>query len=183
MELGLALPKSPVLFLKPSTSLIGPGDTIIYPDMSQRVDYEAELVVVIGKKAHCVSENEAFEYVVGYTCGNDVTARDLQPKDGQWTVSKSFDTFMPLGPWIETDLDPSHLSIRAILNSEIRQSSHTGNLIFSVPELIAYISRIMTLEPGDVIMTGTPSGIGPMQKGDRIAIEIEGIGILENTVG
>ncbi len=183
MELGLAPPQSPVLFMKPSTSLIGPGDTIVYPDMSQRVDYEAELVVVIGRKAARISEEKALDYVLGYTCGNDVTARDLQPKDGQWTVSKSFDTFMPLGPWIETELDPAHLSIKAILNGEVRQSSHTGNLIFSVPKLISYISRIMTLEPGDVIMTGTPSGIGPMKKGDRIAVEIEGIGTLENIVG
>lgn len=181
-ELGLALPTSPVVFLKPSTSLIGPGDWIDYPELSQRVDYEAELVVVIGKKTKNVQKERALEYVLGYTCGNDITARDLQPKDGQWTVAKSFDTFMALGPWIETDLDPSNLKIRALLNGVQKQSSTTANLIFCVPELVSWLSRIMTLLPGDVIMTGTPSGIGPMQKGDEIAIEIEGIGRLINTV-
>lgn len=151
--------------------------------MSKRVDYEAELVVVIGRSAKNVTANEAFDYVLGYTCGNDVTARDLQPSEGQWTVAKSFDTFMPLGPWIETDIDPSNLRIKALLNDEVRQSSSTANLIFNVPYLIAYISQIMTLEPGDVIMTGTPSGVGPMKKGDHIVVEIEGIGHLENIIG
>lgn len=182
MELGLALPTAPVVFLKPSTSLIGPGDWIDYPELSHRVDYEAELVAVIGRKAKNVPTEQALEYVLGYTCGNDVTARDLQPKDGQWTASKSFDTFMALGPWIETELDPSNLKIRAILNGTQKQSSTTANLIFDVPHLVSWLSRIMTLLPGDVIMTGTPSGIGPMQKGDEIAIEIEGIGTLSNRV-
>ncbi len=182
MELGLALPTAPVVFLKPSTSLIGPGDWIDYPELSHRVDYEAELVAVIGKKAKNVLPEQALEYVLGYTCGNDVTARDLQPKDGQWTAAKSFDTFMALGPWIETDLDPSNLKIRALLNGAQKQSSTTDNLIFDVPHLFSWLSRIMTLLPGDVIMTGTPSGIGPMQKGDEIAIEIEGIGTLINRI-
>jgi 2-keto-4-pentenoate hydratase/2-oxohepta-3-ene-1,7-dioic acid hydratase in catechol pathway len=182
-EFRLTVPSSPVLFLKPSTSLLGPGKTVQYPPMSKRVDYEAELVVVMGKLAKNIAENEALDYVLGYTCGNDVTARDLQPQNGQWTVAKSFDTFMPLGPWVETDIDPSNLRIRALLNGQVRQSSSTANLIFKVPSLIAYISQIMTLEPGDVIMTGTPSGVGPMQKGDRIVIEIEGIGQLENIIG
>lgn len=182
MELGLALPTAPVVFLKPSSSLIGPGDWIDYPELSHRVDYEAELVVVIGKKAKNVSVEQALEYVLGYTCGNDVTARDLQPKDGQWTVAKSFDTFMALGPWIETDLDPFNLKIRALLNGTQKQSSTTANLIFDVPFLVSWLSKIMTLLPGDVIMTGTPSGIGPMQRGDEIAIEIEGLGTLINRV-
>ncbi|MCX7774678.1 MAG: fumarylacetoacetate hydrolase family protein [Spirochaetaceae bacterium] len=182
-ELGLPLPAAPVVFLKPSTSLLDPDGTIQYPDLSHRVDYEAELVVVIGRTARHVKPEAATAHILGYTCGNDVTARDLQPKDGQWTVAKSFDTFMPLGPWIATDLDPAHLEIRAIHNGRVVQHSNTFNLIFGVCDLVAYLSSIMTLLPGDVIMTGTPSGIGPMQRGDRIAIEIEGIGRLENTVG
>ena len=181
-ELGLAIPASPVVFLKPSSSVTDPGALIEYPAMSSRVDYEAELVVVIGKKARHVKESEAAEYILGYTCGNDVTARDLQPKDGQWTVSKSFDTFLPFGPWIETDLDPSALGIRAILNGEVKQSSSTSNLIFPVIELVSYLSSVMTLEPGDIIMTGTPSGVGPMKSGDEIVVEIEGIGRLVNRV-
>jgi 2-keto-4-pentenoate hydratase/2-oxohepta-3-ene-1,7-dioic acid hydratase (catechol pathway) len=171
-----------VLFIKPSTSLLDPDEKILYPSISSRVDYEAELVAVIGAKARNIEKKDALNYILGYTCGNDVTARDLQPKDGQWTVAKSFDTFMPLGPWIETELDPSNLRIQAILNGEVRQLSSTENLIFNVADLVAYVSQIMTLEPGDVIMTGTPSGVGPMQKGDRIAIEIQGIGRLENIV-
>jgi 2-keto-4-pentenoate hydratase/2-oxohepta-3-ene-1,7-dioic acid hydratase in catechol pathway len=182
-EFRQAIPSTPILFIKPSTSLLGPGKIIQYPSMSKRIDYEAELVVVIGRSAKNVTANEAFDYVLGYTCGNDVTARDLQPSEGQWTVAKSFDTFMPLGPWIETDIDPSNLRIKALLNDEVRQSSSTANLIFNVPYLIAYISQIMTLEPGDVIMTGTPSGVGPMKKGDHIVVEIEGIGHLENIIG
>ncbi|HBE46483.1 MAG: fumarylacetoacetate hydrolase family protein [Rectinema subterraneum] len=181
-EFGLAIPASPVLFIKPSTSLLDPDEKILYPSISSRVDYEAELVAVIGAKARNIEKKDALNYILGYTCGNDVTARDLQPKDGQWTVAKSFDTFMPLGPWIETELDPSNLRIQAILNGEVRQLSSTENLIFNVADLVAYVSQIMTLEPGDVIMTGTPSGVGPMQKGDRIAIEIQGIGRLENIV-
>ncbi len=181
-EFGLKIPSSPVLFIKPSTTLLGPGKPIQYPRLSKQVDYEAELVVVIGKTAKNIDAKYALDYVLGYTCGNDVTARDLQPKDGQWTVAKSFDTFMPLGPWIETDLDPSSLKLKAYLNNELKQSSSTSNLIFDVPSLIEYISQIMTLNPGDVIMTGTPSGVGPMQKGDRVCIEIEGIGRLENTI-
>jgi 2-keto-4-pentenoate hydratase/2-oxohepta-3-ene-1,7-dioic acid hydratase in catechol pathway len=181
-EFGLAIPSSPVLFIKPSTSLLDPYGEILYPSISSRVDYEAELVAVIGAKAKNVEKKDALNYILGYTCGNDVTARDLQPKDGQWTVAKSFDTFMPLGPWIETELDPSNLRVQAILNGEVRQLSSTENLIFNVADLVAYISQIMTLEPGDAIMTGTPSGVGPMQKGDRIIIEIQGIGRLENIV-
>ena len=182
VEFGLPIPEIPVAFIKPSTAVIAQSETIERPPMSRRVDYEAELVAVIGKKAKNVPAEKAGEYILGYTCGNDVTARDLQPKEGQWTIAKSFDTFLPLGPWIETDIDPSALKIRALLNGEVRQSSNTSNLIFPVPELVAYLSAVMTLEPGDIIMTGTPSGISPMKAGDEIVVEIEGIGSLVNYV-
>lgn len=182
VEFGLPIPTTPVVFIKPSTAVIAQSDTIERPAMSQRVDYEAELVAVIGKKAKNVSAEMAGEYILGYTCGNDVTARDLQPKEGQWTIAKSFDTFLPLGPWIETEIDPSALEIRALLNGEVKQSSNTSNLIFPVPELVAFLSSVMTLEPGDIIMTGTPSGISPMKSGDEIVVEIEGIGSLVNHV-
>ncbi len=181
-EFDLPIPTSPVVFIKPPSALLAPGAEIIRPAISRRVDFEAELVVVIGKKARHVPAAKASDYILGYTCGNDVTARDLQPKDGQWTVAKSFDTFMPLGPWIETELDPSNLSVAAYLNSEKKQYSSTANLIFGVPELVEFLSSVMTLEPGDVIMTGTPSGVGPMNSRDEIAIEIEGIGRLVNKV-
>jgi len=181
-EFGHPIPESPVIFIKPTSALIGPLDAIVRPALSHRVDYEAELVAVIGRKAKNVSAAEALDYVLGYTCGNDVTARDLQPKNGQWTISKSFDTFLSIGPWIETELDSSSLDVAAYLNGERKQHSSTGNLIFPVPELIAYLSSVMTLEPGDIIMTGTPSGVGPMKENDEIAIEIEGIGRLLNKV-
>ncbi len=177
-----ALPEEPLLFIKPSTSVIGPGEAIVYPKMSKRVDYEAELAVVIRKKAKAVPEERAAEYILGYTCFNDVTARDLQPKDGQWTKSKGFDTFAPIGPWIVTDIDPHHLDISSYLNGERRQHSNTKNLIFGPYQLVSFISHVMTLLPGDVIATGTPSGIGPMAIGDRVDIVIEGIGTLSNTV-
>ncbi|MCX7028450.1 MAG: fumarylacetoacetate hydrolase family protein [Spirochaetes bacterium] len=179
-EFGLAIPSSPVVFIKPATTLLEPFGNIVWPELSKRVEYEAELVVVIGRLAKNLKASEALDYVLGYTCGNDVTARDLQPKEGQWTVAKSFDGFMPLGPWIETELDPSDLEISSFLNGQRKQHSRTSNLIFSVPELLSYLSRVMTLEPGDVIMTGTPSGVGPMARGDEIAVEIEGIGRLVN---
>ncbi len=181
-EFDLPIPTSPVVFIKPPSALLAPGAQIIRPAQSRRVDFEAELVVVIGRKAKDVPAEKAFDYILGYTCGNDVTARDLQPKDGQWTVAKSFDTFMPLGPWIETELDPSDLAVSAYLNGEKKQSSNTVNLIFGVPELVEFLSSVMTLEPGDLIMTGTPSGVGPMNSGDEIAVEIQGIGRLVNKV-
>ena len=183
LEMGLVLPAEPIVFMKPSTSVIGPGDEIIYPDQSSRVDYEAELAVVISKKCRNVRVHEAGDVVLGYTCFNDVTARDLQVKDGQWTRAKSFDTFSPLGPWIVTDIaDPNNLAITSRLNGEIKQSSNTNNLIFNVFELIEFISSVMTLEKWDIIATGTPAGIGPMEKGDEIEIAIEGIGALTNRV-
>jgi len=181
-EMKIALPKEPLLFLKPSTSVIGPGEAIVYPKMSKRVDYEAELAVVVGKTAKSVSEERAGEYILGYTCLNDVTARDLQPQNGQWTTAKGFDTFAPIGPWIVTDIDPHHLDVASYLNGERRQHSNTKNLIFSPGQLVSFISQVMTLLPGDVIATGTPSGIGPMGVGDEIEVVIEGIGTLSNDV-
>ncbi|MEL1135825.1 fumarylacetoacetate hydrolase family protein [Desulfitobacterium sp. THU1] len=183
VELGHTRHDEPVIFLKPSTALIGPEDVIDHPAMSQQVEYEAELVVVMGKTAKNISVAQAQDYIFGYTCGNDVTARDLQKKDGQWTRCKGFDTFCPIGPWIVPDLEHNNLNIRSLLNGDVKQSSNTRNLLNSVPELISYISQIMTLNPGDLIMTGTPEGVGPMKAGDVITIEIEGIGKLENKVG
>jgi 2-keto-4-pentenoate hydratase/2-oxohepta-3-ene-1,7-dioic acid hydratase in catechol pathway len=180
-EFGHPIPEEPLLFLKPSTSVIGPDEDIVYPEMSRRVDYEAELAVVIGKTARQVKEADFRDYVLGYTCFNDVTARDLQKKDGQFTRSKSFDTFAPMGPWIETEIaDPDNLRVEGYLNGERRQHSNTSNLVFPVATLISFISRIMTLLPGDVIATGTPSGIGPMRPGDLVEIKVEGIGVLHN---
>ncbi len=181
-ELDMALPENPIIFLKPTTSMIGPGEVIIYPSCSKRVDYEAELALVIGKQARNIRESEAEEYIGGYTCFNDVTARDIQKQDGQWTRAKSFDTFAPVGPWVETELDPSDLAIRSYLNGELKQDSRTSEFIFKVPELVSFVSSVMTLYPGDLIVTGTPSKIGPMNPGDEITIEIEGIGRLTNSV-
>lgn len=181
-EMGVPLPEEPVLFMKPPSSIIGPGEAIVIPDVSRRVDYEAELAVVMGKKAYKVSREKALEFVFGYTCANDVTARDLQQKDGQWTRSKSFDTFCPLGPWLETELDPSGLNIELRQNGVIKQKSNTENLIFKIPQIISFISSVMTLLPGDVILTGTPAGVGPVEPGDVLEVIIEGIGTLENSV-
>jgi 2-keto-4-pentenoate hydratase/2-oxohepta-3-ene-1,7-dioic acid hydratase in catechol pathway len=181
-EVKLEIPKEPILFLKPSTSVIGPGEAIVYPKMSKRVDYEGELAIVIRKKAKAVPEEKAADYILGYTCLNDVTARDLQPKEGQWTLSKGFDTFAPVGPWIVTDIDPHRLEISTYLNGERRQHSNTSNLIFGPEKLVSYISQVMTLLPGDVIATGTSSGIGKMAVGDRVEVVIERIGTLSNTL-
>lgn len=182
-EMRKTPPEEPMLFMKPSTSVIGHEERIIYPrHMSSRVDYEGELAVVIGKRAKWVREREALNYVFGYTCINDVTARDLQAKDVQYTRAKGFDTFAPIGPVIETEIDPSDLEISTLLNGERKQHSRTSNLIFDVPRLISFISHVMTLLPGDIIATGTPAGIGPMNSGDRVEVEIEGIGILRNYV-
>jgi 2-keto-4-pentenoate hydratase/2-oxohepta-3-ene-1,7-dioic acid hydratase in catechol pathway len=183
-EFGNPIPEEPLIFLKPSTAVIGPDEAIVYPEMSRRVDYEAELAVVIGKTARNVKEADFRDYVLGYTCINDVTARDLQKKDGQWTRAKGFDTFAPLGPWIKTEIaNPDNLTVEGYLNGERRQHSNTSNLIFPVAYLISFISRIMTLLPGDVIATGTPSGIGPMQVGDVVEIRVEDIGTLRNRLG
>ena len=181
-ELGMQVPESPILFLKPPTSVIGPGETIVRPAMSSRVDYEAELGIVIRDRVSRIPPEASRDHILGYTCANDVTARDLQKKDGQWTRAKSFDTFCPIGPWIQTDLDPDDLLIESYVNGERRQSSRTSQFIFGVDLLVSFISQVMTLEPGDLIITGTPAGIGPLQAGDEVEVRIEGIGCLKNVV-
>ncbi len=181
-EMGKPLPQEPLIFIKPPSSVIGHGDAILLPSMAGRVDYEGELGVVIGRETKGVSPQEALECVMGYVCFNDVTARDLQKKDGLFARAKGFDTFAVIGPWIETSLDPSCLSIRTYLNGHIVQEGNTSDMIFNVVHLISFISHVMTLEPGDVIATGTPPGIGPLSPGDRVEIEVEGIGRLVNTV-
>jgi 2-keto-4-pentenoate hydratase/2-oxohepta-3-ene-1,7-dioic acid hydratase in catechol pathway len=182
-EFGRQVPEEPLIFLKPSTAVIGPDMDIVYPRMSRRVDYEAELGVIIGKTARQVPEERALDYVLGYTCFNDITARDLQKKDGLFTRAKGFDTFAALGPWIETDLgDPDNVVVEAFLNRELRQHASTNNMVFGVRRLIAFISQVMTLLPGDVIATGTPAGVGPMRPGDVVEVRVEGIGVLQNRV-
>ncbi len=182
LEMGEDAPELPLLFLKPSTSVVAHEDAIVYPKQSERVDYEAELAVVMKKRCKNVSKEAAMDYVLGFTCLNDVTARDLQSLDKQWTRAKGFDTFCPIGPWIETDFDWRDANIQLLLNGEIKQSSTTARMIHKCDALISFISEVMTLEPGDVIATGTPSGIGPMDKGDTVEVSIEGLGILRNTV-
>lgn len=182
-EFGRQVPDEPLIFLKPSTAVIGPDADIVYPRMSRRVDYEAELAVVIGKTAHQVPEERALDYVLGYTCFNDVTARDLQKKDGLFTRAKGFDTFAPLGPWIETDLgEPDRVLVEAFVNGELRQRAGTDNMVFGVGRLISFISQVMTLLPGDVIATGTPAGVGPLRPGDVVEVRVQGIGTLRNRV-
>ena len=181
-EMNLELPKNPILFLKPNTSLIGNNDSIIYPDGVTRLDYEAELAIIISKECSKIKEKNVSDYIEGFTCLNDVTARDLQSIDGQWTRAKGFDTFCPVGPRVVRDIDPDNLKIQAILNGKIMQDSNTSNMIFNVGGLIEFISHVMTLLPGDIIATGTPHGIGPMEKGDLIEIKIENIGSLINQV-
>lgn len=182
-EMGGEPPPEPVIFLKPSTSVCGPGDPVFRPvAVSERVDYEGELGVVIGRLCSQVPAELAASVIFGYTCANDVTARDLQARDGQWTRAKGFDTFCPLGPWIETDVDPADLALATELNGEVRQSSRTSLLLHGVSALVAFVSQVMTLLPGDVLLTGTPAGVGPMEKGDQVRVTIEGIGSLTNPV-
>jgi len=181
-ELGHDLPSEPLLFLKPSTALLSPGGTILLPRISERVDYEGELGVVIGRPARRVPAARALEYILGYTCVNDVTARDLQRRDVQFTRSKSFDTFCPLGPSIATGLRPEDLVIETRVNGALKQSAPAARMIFGVAELVGFISRVMTLLPGDVIATGTPAGVGPLSAGDEVTVSIEGIGRLTNRV-
>jgi 2-keto-4-pentenoate hydratase/2-oxohepta-3-ene-1,7-dioic acid hydratase in catechol pathway len=181
-EMGGDVPVQPLIFLKPSTSVVGQGDAIAYPPSSSRVDFEGELAVVIGRLCRDVPEAVAMEAVFGYTCANDVTARDQQKSDGQWSRAKGYDTFCPLGPWIETDLDPADLRLTTTLAGEVKQDSSTAKIVHKIPALIAYITACMTLLPGDVILTGTPEGVGPMQVGDEVSVEIEGIGRLTNRV-
>ena len=181
-EMKIPIPPEPLLFFKPPTSVIGPEESIFYPPFSQRLDYEAELGVVVKAKTRQVSREEAMNYVLGYICFNDVTARDLQAKDNQWARAKGCDTFAPIGPHIETELDPGNVWVEAYLNGERKQRANTSDLIFPVPELVSYISHVLTLLPGDIIATGTPGGIGPMNRGDTIEIKIESIGTLTNYV-
>lgn len=182
-ELKAEIPDEPIIFLKPSTSVIGPEESIVLPPQSGRVDYEAELAVVMGRQTYRVDAEKALEHVFGYTCGNDVTARDLQHPDGQWTYAKSFDTFCPLGPVIDTEIiDPEALPIKGLLNGRVVQAGSTAEHLFSVAELIEFVSHCMTLLPGDVILTGTPAGIGPLSPGDSFSVDIQGIGRLSNHV-
>jgi 2-keto-4-pentenoate hydratase/2-oxohepta-3-ene-1,7-dioic acid hydratase in catechol pathway len=182
-ELGNDVPAEPLMFLKPNTAVIGPGDVIVRPSQSERVDFEGELVVVIGRIAKNVPVEKALDVVFGYTVGNDVTARDLQRSDGQWSRAKGFDTFCPLGPVIETEFDPASAArVVTRVNGDERQSAPLTDLMFPIAELIAYASSVFTLLPGDVIMTGTPAGVGPLVAGDEVEVEVEGIGVLRNTV-
>lgn len=181
-EFKREIPSVPLIFLKPATAVIGPDDEIVLPRSSTRVDYEGELGIVIGKKTKDVPEDKVSAFVLGYTCFNDVTERHIQKDDGQWTRAKSFDTFAPIGPYIETDIDPSNLKLETYRNGELRQSIGTSDLIFGVPKLVSFISSIMTLLPGDVIATGTPSGVGRLSPGDVVEVKIEKIGTLKNSV-
>jgi len=181
-EQNADIPEIPLLFMKPPSSIIADKEAILLPPQSSQVDHEAELAVVIGQTCRWVSSEKALQAIFGYTIANDVTARDLQNKDGQWTRSKGFDTFCPIGPWIETDFDPADALITCRVNDEMRQMSSTREMIFTIPQLIAFISSIMTLVPGDIILTGTPAGIGELHSGDNVEINIEGIGVLRNPV-
>jgi 2-keto-4-pentenoate hydratase/2-oxohepta-3-ene-1,7-dioic acid hydratase in catechol pathway len=181
-EWGLDVPEEPMLFLKPSTAVIGPGDPIQLLPISRRIDYEGELAVVIGRLARDVRAEDAGKYILGYTCANDVTLRDLQKKDDQWARAKGFDGSCPLGPWIETDLDPTDVTIRTRLNGDVRQQASTTQMIHGVATLVEYVTTFMTLLPGDAILTGTPEGVGKLADGDVVEVEVEGIGVLRNGV-
>lgn len=181
-ELGNDVPEQPLIFLKTPSSLVGPGDDVVHPEISQRVDHEAELALVIGKRCRYLTEDEVDDVIFGYTLANDVTARDLQQLDKQWARAKGFDTFGPLGPWLDTEFDPRGRTVRCLVNHEVRQESNTDLMIFSIRQILVYLSRAMTLEPGDLILTGTPAGVGPVQPGDVMTVEIEGLGRLTNPV-
>ena len=182
-EMGGEPPDEPVIFLKPSTSVIGPGDPVARPvKLSERIDFEGELAVVIGRLCRDVPPERVSEVIFGYTCANDVTARDLQAKDGQWARAKGFDTFCPLGPWIETGLDPADLELTTTVNGEVKQHARTSQLLHDVTAVVCYVTSVMTLLPGDILLTGTPAGIGPLVHGDRVSVAIQGIGALTNPV-
>ncbi len=181
-EMGGQAPESPVVFLKPSTAVVGPGDAIQLPRDSSRVDHEAEVAVVIGRLCRDVPRERAYDVVLGYTCANDVTARDHQKADGQWTRGKGHDTFCPLGPWVQTELDPSDLGVQCRVDGELRQDGRTSALIHDVPAVIEWISRFMTLLPGDVVLTGTPAGVGPLAAGQSVSVTVEGLDTLTNPV-
>lgn len=182
IEHDAEVPEVPLLFLKPPSSIIGPGQAIVLPPQSQQVEHEGELVVVIGKRGRWISPEDAFSHVLGYTIGNDVTARDLQQRDGQWTRSKGFDTFCSIGPWIETEFDPADALITCHVNDEMRQMASTRDMVFGARQLIAFASTVMTLEPGDILFTGTPAGVGRLVHGDVVKVSIEGLGILVNPI-
>jgi 2-keto-4-pentenoate hydratase/2-oxohepta-3-ene-1,7-dioic acid hydratase in catechol pathway len=182
-EMGNEPPSEPLIFLKPSTAVIGPADAIVRPDrLSHRVDFEGELAIVFGRLCRDVPTDRVPEVIFGYTCANDVTARDLQASDGQWSRAKGFDTFCPLGPWIETDLDAADVQLTTTVNDEIKQNSRTSLLIHDIPTLVTYVTSVMTMLPGDVLLTGTPAGVGPLIAGDSVSVSIEGIGTLTNRV-
>lgn len=181
-EMQSEMPDYPLIFLKPPSALITSGETILIPPQTQRVEHEAELAIVIGKKSRWLTQEEVKDAIFGYTIGNDVTARDLQSKDGQWTRAKGFDTFCPLGPWIETDFNPADAIISCHVNNSMRQMASTRDMLFTIDRLVMFISSVMTLMPGDVILTGTPAGVGPLEDGDTVTVSIEGIGNLLNTV-
>jgi 2-keto-4-pentenoate hydratase/2-oxohepta-3-ene-1,7-dioic acid hydratase in catechol pathway len=181
-ELGNEVPPEPLLFFKPNTSVIGPSDQVVWPKQTQQVEHEGELAIVIGKIAKDVPAARANEIIFGYTVSNDVTARDLQKSDGQWARAKGFDTFCPIGPWIETELDPSDLALTVEVDGELRQTGRTSQMIYGIPELIEYITAAFTLLPGDLILTGTPAGVGPLPPGCSVSVSIEGIGTLTNKV-
>ncbi len=181
-ELGSDVPKVPLIFMKPPSSIISNGDTVILPPQSAQVEHEGELVVVIGKRGRNITAENARKHILGYTIGNDVTARDLQRSDNQWTRAKGFDTFCSFGPWIDTDFDPADAVLTTRVNGQMRQMASTRDMVFNIPTLIAYISSVMTLEPGDLIFTGTPSGVGELKNGDEVDVEIEGLGVLRNSV-
>ncbi len=176
------VPEVPLLFMKPPSSVIGPDETIYLPPQSQQVEHEAELAVVMGKRGRWLAAEETLEHVLGYTMANDVTARDLQQRDGQWTRGKGFDTFCPAGPWIDTEFNPADALVTCRVNDELRQMASTRDMVFGVRQLIAYITSVMTLEPGDLILTGTPAGVGPLKAGDRVTVAIDGLGELSNPV-
>ena len=181
-EFGMQVPEEPLLFLKPSTAVIGPGDPIRLLAISRRVDFEGELAVVIGRLARGVRAEDAFKYILGYTCANDVTLRDLQKTDDQWARAKGFDGSAPIGPWVETDLDPNDVIVRTRLNGEIRQQASTSDMVFGVATLLEYITTFMTLLPGDILLTGTPEGVGALSDGDVVEVEVDGVGVLRNEV-
>lgn len=181
-EMGGEVPQEPLIFLKPNTSVIGPGEPIFYPKQSQNVHFEGELAIVIGRICRNLTAEDAPKVIYGYTVANDVTARDLQAKDGQWARAKGFDTFCPIGPWIETDFDPSDVRVRTTLNGEVKQDGRTADMVFDVPTILQYVTSFMTLLPGDIVLTGTPDGVGPMVAGDHVAVTIDGLGTLTNPV-
>lgn len=181
-EFDNPVPEEPLLFLKPPSAIVGPGEDVVYPALSSRVDHEAELVAVVGRSAHRVPRSEAWPVIGGYTCGNDVTARDIQKADGQWTRGKGFHTFCPLGPWVETDYDPADVIVVCKVNGQTRQSGHTRDMIFDIPYLIEYITRFTRLEVGDVIMTGTPEGVASVEVGVEMTVEVSDLGSLTNAV-